>query len=64
MALVVRICTAVVVLATLLQAKVIKDSIRCYIPSLPTPTNRALNQLVTGCQLAMNSGVLQKPGQI
>jgi hypothetical protein len=25
---------------------------------LPTPTNRALNQLVKGCQLAMNSAVL------
>jgi hypothetical protein len=26
--------------------------------ALPTPTNRALNQLVKGCQLAMNSAVL------
>jgi hypothetical protein len=26
--------------------------------ALPTPTNRALNQLVKGCQLAINSAVL------
>jgi hypothetical protein len=26
--------------------------------ALPTPTNRALDQLVKGCQLAMNSAVL------
>jgi hypothetical protein len=35
-----------------LQAKAIKTA------CLPTPTNRALNQLVKGCQLAMNSAVL------
>jgi hypothetical protein len=36
-----------------LQAEAIKDYI-----ALPTLTNRALNQLVKGCQLAMNSAVL------
>ena len=36
-----------------LQAEAIKDC-----TALPTPTNRALNQLVKGCQLAMNSAVL------
>jgi hypothetical protein len=35
-----------------LQANVIKQT------ALPTPTNRALDQLVKGCQLAMNSAVL------
>jgi len=40
------------------QAKVIKDDIKRYTTSLPTPTNRALNQLVKGCQLAMNSAIL------
>ena len=38
-----------------LQAEAIKDNIQ---HALPTPTNRALNQLVKGCQLAMNSAVL------
>ena len=38
-----------------LQAEAIKDNIQ---HALPTPTNRALNQLVKGCQLAMNSTVL------
>jgi hypothetical protein len=41
-----------------LQAKVIKDDIQRHITSLPTLTNRALNQLVKGCQLAMNSAIL------
>jgi hypothetical protein len=36
-----------------LQAEAIKDY-----AALPTPTNRALGQLVKGCQLAMNSAVL------
>jgi hypothetical protein len=40
-----------------LQAKVIKDGIRNR-TALLTPTNRALNQLVKGCELAMNSTVL------
>jgi hypothetical protein len=40
-----------------LQAKAIKDDIMNR-TALPTPTNRALNQLVKGCQLAMNSAVL------
>jgi hypothetical protein len=43
-----------------LQAKAIKDDIknRTAYAHLPTPTNRALNQLVKGFQLAMNSAVL------
>jgi hypothetical protein len=36
-----------------LQAKAIQDN-----AALPTPENRALNQLVKGCQLAMQSAVL------
>jgi hypothetical protein len=35
-----------------LQANAIKRTV------LPTPTNRALDQLVKGCQLAINSAVL------
>ena len=35
-----------------LQANAIKHT------ALPTPTNRALDQLIKGCQLAMNSAVL------
>jgi DDE superfamily endonuclease/helix-turn-helix, Psq domain/Tc5 transposase DNA-binding domain len=38
-----------------LQARAIKDDIQ---RALPTPTNRALSQIVKGCQLAMNSAVL------
>jgi DDE superfamily endonuclease len=38
-----------------LQAEAIKDNIQ---HALPTPTNRALSQIVKGCQLAMNSTVL------
>jgi hypothetical protein len=43
-----------------LQANAIKDNIKnCTAHAhLPTPTNRALNQLVAGCQLAINSAVL------
>lgn len=37
-----------------LQAK----AIRCTAADLPTPTNRALDQLIKGCQLAMNSAVI------
>jgi hypothetical protein len=40
-----------------LQAEAIKDDIQRR-TALPTPTNRALGQLVKGCQLAMNSVVL------
>jgi hypothetical protein len=40
-----------------LQAKGIRDNFQ-RVACLPTPTNRALNQLVKGCQLAMNSAVL------
>ena len=36
----------------MLQANAMKQT------ALPTPTNRALDQLVKGCQLAMNSAVL------
>jgi hypothetical protein len=41
-----------------LQSKAIKDYIRYYTKSLPSPTDLALNQLVKGCQIAMNSTVL------
>ena len=41
-----------------LQSKTIKDYIKCCTKSLPSPTNLVLNQLVKGCQMAMNSTIL------
>jgi hypothetical protein len=41
-----------------LQAKAIKDYIKRRTKSPPSPTNLALNQLVKGCRIAMNSAVL------
>jgi hypothetical protein len=41
-----------------LQSKAIKDYIKRRTKSPPSPTDLALNQLVKGCQMAMNSAVL------
>ena len=41
-----------------LQSKAIKDYIKHCTKSLLSPTNLALNQLVKGCQMAMNSAIL------
>jgi len=41
-----------------LQSKAIKDYIKRRTISPPSPTDLALNQLVKGCQIAMNSTVL------
>ena len=41
-----------------LQSKAIKDYIKRRTRSPPSPTDLALNQLVKGCQMAMNSAVL------
>src|SRR5436305_13455632 len=41
-----------------LQSKAIKDYIKRRTRSPPSPTDLALNQLVKGCQMAMNSVVL------
>jgi DDE superfamily endonuclease/Tc5 transposase DNA-binding domain len=41
-----------------LQSKAIKDYIRRRTRSPPSPTDLALNQLVKGCEMAMNSAVL------
>jgi hypothetical protein len=41
-----------------LQTKAIKDYIKRRTHSPPSPTDLALNQLVKGCQMAMNSAVL------
>jgi hypothetical protein len=41
-----------------LQSKAIKDYIKYYTKSLPSPTDLVLNQLVKGCQIAINSTVL------
>ena len=41
-----------------LQSKAIKDYIKRCTRSPPSPTDLALNQLVKGCQIAMNSAVL------
>src|SRR5450432_3380629 len=41
-----------------LQSKAIQDYIRRRIKSPPSPTEQALNQLVKGCEIAMNSAIL------
>ncbi|KFZ05683.1 hypothetical protein V502_09947, partial [Pseudogymnoascus sp. VKM F-4520 (FW-2644)] len=41
-----------------LQSKAIKDYIKRRTTSPPSPADLALNQLVKGCQMAMNSAVL------
>src|SRR5450755_583609 len=41
-----------------LQSKAIKDYIKHRTKSLPSPTEPALNQLVKGCEMAMNSAIL------
>jgi hypothetical protein len=41
-----------------LQTKAIRDYIKRRTQSPPSPTDLALNQLVKGCQMAMNSAVL------
>jgi len=41
-----------------LQSKAIKDYIKRCTKSPPSPTDLALNQLVRGCQIAMNSAIL------
>ena len=41
-----------------LQAKAIKDYIKRRTQSPPSPTDLAFNQLVKGCQMAINSAVL------
>jgi DDE superfamily endonuclease/Tc5 transposase DNA-binding domain/helix-turn-helix, Psq domain len=41
-----------------LQSKAIKDYIKRRTKSPPSPTDVALNQLVKGCQMAMNNAVL------
>jgi hypothetical protein len=41
-----------------LQSKAIKDYIKRRTKSPPSPTDLVLNQLVKGCQMAMNSAVL------
>jgi hypothetical protein len=41
-----------------LQSKAIKDYIKYCTKSLPSPTDLVLNQLVKGCQIAINSTVL------
>ena len=41
-----------------LQSKAIKDYIKRRTRSPPSPTDLALNQLVKGCEMAMNSAVL------
>jgi hypothetical protein len=41
-----------------LQTKTIKEYLQRRTKRPPTPTNHALNQLVKGCQIAMNSAVL------
>src|SRR5450432_2354198 len=41
-----------------LQSKAIKDYIKRRTKSPPSPTDLALNQLVKGCEMAMNSAVL------
>jgi hypothetical protein len=41
-----------------LQTKTIKEYLQRRTKSPPTPTDHALNQLVKGCQIAMNSAVL------
>src|SRR5580700_11897298 len=41
-----------------LQSKAIKDYIKRRTKSPPSPTDYALNQLVKGCQMAMNSAIL------
>ena len=41
-----------------LQAKAIKEHLSHRIDSPPSPTNQILNQLVKGCQLAMNNAIL------
>jgi hypothetical protein len=41
-----------------LQAKAIKEHLNHHIDSPPSLTNQILNQLVKGCQLAMNNAIL------
>jgi len=41
-----------------LQSRAIKDYLRCRTKSPPSPTEAALNQLVKGCEIAMNSTIL------
>lgn len=41
-----------------LQTKAIKEFLKRRTNSPPSPTDRALNQLVKGCQLAMHSAIL------
>jgi hypothetical protein len=41
-----------------LQSKAIKDYLKYYTKSLPSPTDCILNQLVKGCQIAINSTVI------
>jgi hypothetical protein len=41
-----------------LQSKAIKDYLKRRTKSLPSPTEAALNQLVKGCEMAMNSAIL------
>src|SRR5450432_391359 len=41
-----------------LQSKAIKDYLKRCTKSLPSPTEAALDQLVKGCEMAMNSAIL------
>ena len=41
-----------------LQSKAIKDYLKRRTKSPPSPTEAALNQLVKGCEMAMNSAIL------
>jgi len=41
-----------------LQSKAIKDYLKRRTKSLPSPTELALDQLVKGCEMAMNSAIL------
>lgn len=40
------------------QAALLKDLFKRRTQSPPTPTDRAVNQLLKGCQIAMHSAVL------
>ncbi|KAL1981882.1 hypothetical protein VTN96DRAFT_2069 [Rasamsonia emersonii] len=41
-----------------LQSETIKALLKCRTHSPPSPTDRALNQLIKGCQMAMHSAVI------